>query len=85
MKFVKIASANETKEVSNHNESLPQVETEEKVYLEPRPDLHNELFLFFPLKIGEYQKKKAVASVVRARTVFEPVRARTNICTGPYK
>ena len=32
-KFVKIASANETKGVSSHSESLPQVETEE-VYLE---------------------------------------------------
>ena len=32
MKFVKIASANETKEVSSHSESLPQVETEKEVY-----------------------------------------------------
>ena len=34
MKFVKIATAKETEEVSNHSESLPQVETEEEVYLE---------------------------------------------------
>ena len=33
MKFVKIATAKETEEVSSHSESLPQVETEE-VYLE---------------------------------------------------
>ena len=34
LKFVKIASAEEREEVSSHNESLPQVETEEEVYLE---------------------------------------------------
>ena len=34
MKFVKIATAKETEEVSSHSESLPQVETEEEVYLE---------------------------------------------------
>ena len=34
MKFVKIATAKETEEISSHNESLPQVETEEEVYLE---------------------------------------------------
>ena len=32
--FVKIASTNETKEVSSRSESLPQVETEKEVYLE---------------------------------------------------
>ena len=35
LKFVKIASAKETEEVSSHSKSLPQVETEEEeVYLE---------------------------------------------------
>ena len=34
MKFVKIATAKETEEVSSHSESLPQVETKEEVYLE---------------------------------------------------
>ena len=34
LKFVKIATAKETEEVSSHSESLPQVETEEEVYLE---------------------------------------------------
>ena len=34
MKFVKIATAKETEEVSSNSESLPQVETEEEVYLE---------------------------------------------------
>ena len=34
LKFVKIATAKETKEVSSHSESLSQVETEEEVYLE---------------------------------------------------
>ena len=34
MKYVNIASAKETEEVSSHSKSLPQVETEEKVYLE---------------------------------------------------
>ena len=34
LKFVEIASAEEREEVSSHNESLPQVETEEEVYLE---------------------------------------------------
>ena len=34
MKFVKIATAKEAEEVSSHSESLPQVETEEEVFLE---------------------------------------------------
>ena len=34
LKFVKIASVKETEEVSSHSKSLPQVETEEEVYLE---------------------------------------------------
>ena len=34
LKFVKIATAKETEEVSSHSESLPHVETEEEVYLE---------------------------------------------------
>ena len=34
MKFVKIATAKETEEVSSHSKSLPQVETVEEVYLE---------------------------------------------------
>ena len=34
LKFVKIATAKETEEVSSHSESLPQVETEKEVYLE---------------------------------------------------
>ena len=34
MKIVKIAAAKETEEVSSHSESLPQVETDEEVYLE---------------------------------------------------
>ena len=34
MKFLKIAIAEETEEVSSRSESLPQVETEEEVYLE---------------------------------------------------
>jgi len=34
LKFVKNASAKETEEVSSHSKSLPQVETEEEVYLE---------------------------------------------------
>ena len=34
LKFVKIASAKETEEVSSHSKSLPQVETEKEVYLE---------------------------------------------------
>ena len=34
MKFVKIATAKETEEVSSNNKSLPQVETEEEMYLE---------------------------------------------------
>ena len=34
MKFVKIATTKETEEVSSHSESLPQVETEEEVFLE---------------------------------------------------
>ena len=34
LKFVKIATAKETEEVSSKSESLPQVETEEEVYLE---------------------------------------------------
>ena len=34
LKFVKIATAKETEEISSHSESLPQVETEKEVYLE---------------------------------------------------
>ena len=34
LKFVKIATAKETEEVSSHSESLPQVETDAEVYLE---------------------------------------------------
>ena len=34
MKFVKIAAAKETEEVSSHSESLSQVETEAEVYFE---------------------------------------------------
>ena len=34
LKFVKIASTKDTEEVSSHNRSLLQVETEEEVYLE---------------------------------------------------
>ena len=34
MKFVKIATAKETEEISSHSESLPQVETEKEMYLE---------------------------------------------------
>ena len=34
MKFVKIAIAKETEEVSSNSESLPQVETEEEMYLD---------------------------------------------------
>ena len=34
LKFVKIATAKETEEVSSRSESLPQVETEEEVYPE---------------------------------------------------
>ena len=34
LKFVKIASTKDTAEVSSHNKSLLQVETEEEVYLE---------------------------------------------------
>ena len=33
LKFVKIATAKKTEKVNSHSESLPQVETEEKVYL----------------------------------------------------
>ena len=34
MQFAEIASAKEIEEVSSHSESLPQVETEEDLYLE---------------------------------------------------
>ena len=34
LKFVKIAAAKETEEISSHSESLPQIETEAEVYLE---------------------------------------------------
>ena len=42
MKFVKIATAKETEEVSSHSELLPQVEAEEEVYLEQN---NNEVIL----------------------------------------